>query len=310
MTFHLWCSSNNIMDDSIRLRLFQRTLTGPSTKWYVKEKPESHVTFEYLAKAFLTFFQLPIRHDNGLELLSDFKQTASTHIVDHIHEWQCHCSLYKDNAIPQQCLNWFLKSLVSLLAKDVVATFPQTEEEAISKTQQFKLIYAQSRYLYTVLPNAPRPITFVQDKPGMSHSTNGLIGNTAHHNPPPQQPLMYGTPQYPPAYGGIPYYPPPPYQQPYPISLPPPISGPPLAPLNHPPIQPSVSTPSTSAYTLSTSERAMPSYVPYRELPQHNLYFPFSAPPHSLWLHHKDHHTLGLILFNPLPFRNIKILKS
>jgi hypothetical protein len=28
MTFHLWCSSNSLMDDSIRLRLFQRTLMG------------------------------------------------------------------------------------------------------------------------------------------------------------------------------------------------------------------------------------------------------------------------------------------
>jgi hypothetical protein len=56
MTFHLWFSSNNIMDDSIRLRLFQRTLTGPSAKWYVDEKSGSHVTFESLAKAFLAFF--------------------------------------------------------------------------------------------------------------------------------------------------------------------------------------------------------------------------------------------------------------
>jgi hypothetical protein len=89
MTFHLWCSSNSIMDDSVQLRLFQCTLTGPSAKWYVEEKSGSHVTFESLAKAFLTFFQLPIRHDNGLELLSEFKQTSSMHIADHIHEW-CH----------------------------------------------------------------------------------------------------------------------------------------------------------------------------------------------------------------------------
>jgi hypothetical protein len=46
MTFHLWCSSNNIMDDSIRLRFFQRTLTGPLAKWYVDEKSGSHITFE------------------------------------------------------------------------------------------------------------------------------------------------------------------------------------------------------------------------------------------------------------------------
>jgi hypothetical protein len=70
MTFHLWFSSNNIMDDSIYLRLFQRTLTGPSTKWYVDEKSGSHVTFESLAKAFLSFFQLPVHHETGLELLS------------------------------------------------------------------------------------------------------------------------------------------------------------------------------------------------------------------------------------------------
>jgi hypothetical protein len=69
MEFHLWCSSNIIMDDSIRLQLFQRTLTGPLAKWYVEEKSGSHTTFESLAKEFLTFFQLPIFHNNGLELL-------------------------------------------------------------------------------------------------------------------------------------------------------------------------------------------------------------------------------------------------
>jgi hypothetical protein len=135
MTFHLWCSSNSIMDDYVRLRLFQCTLTGPSAKWYVEEKSGSHVTFESLAKAFLTFFQLPIRHDNGLKLLSEFKQTSAMHIANHIHEWRRRRSLCKVEATTQQCLNWFLKSLVSLLAKDVVATFPHSEEEVISKVQ-------------------------------------------------------------------------------------------------------------------------------------------------------------------------------
>jgi hypothetical protein len=36
MNFHLWCSSNSLMDDSICLRLFQRTLTGATTKWYIE----------------------------------------------------------------------------------------------------------------------------------------------------------------------------------------------------------------------------------------------------------------------------------
>jgi hypothetical protein len=87
MTFHLWFSLNNIMDDSIRLRLFQCTLIGPSAKWYVDEKSRSHVTFESLAKTFWTFFELPFHHDNSLELLSECKQSLATHIADHIHEW-------------------------------------------------------------------------------------------------------------------------------------------------------------------------------------------------------------------------------
>ena len=35
-TFHLWCSSNSLIDDSIRLRLFQQTLTGNAAKWYIE----------------------------------------------------------------------------------------------------------------------------------------------------------------------------------------------------------------------------------------------------------------------------------
>jgi hypothetical protein len=66
MTFHLWCSSNNIMDNSIHLRLFQINLTGSSTKWYVDEQSGSHVIFESLAMTFLYFFQLPVHHDTSL----------------------------------------------------------------------------------------------------------------------------------------------------------------------------------------------------------------------------------------------------
>jgi hypothetical protein len=96
MTFHLWCSSKTIMDNSVHLRLFQHTLTSPSTKWYVDEKLESPVTFESLAKTFLNFFKLRSHRDNGLELLSDFKQTSTTDIDDHIHQWRRRRSLCKD----------------------------------------------------------------------------------------------------------------------------------------------------------------------------------------------------------------------
>jgi hypothetical protein len=108
----------------------------------------------------------------------------------------------------------------------VASTFPQYEEEAISKAQQYDLIYAQSGYLYTVILDAPRPVPFGQDKPGMSHVVDRLIGTTTYHNLYIQPPPLYGTPQYPPIYGGSSYYPPPLYQQPYHVALPPPMNGP------------------------------------------------------------------------------------
>jgi hypothetical protein len=63
MNFHLWCSSNSLMDDSIHLRLFRRTLTSSTTKWYI-ELPRGFFTdFNTLAMAFLTHCQLPIRYE-------------------------------------------------------------------------------------------------------------------------------------------------------------------------------------------------------------------------------------------------------
>jgi hypothetical protein len=88
MTFHLWCSSNSLMDDSVRLRLFQRTLTGSAAKWYIELPRGFFSDFNTLAMAFLTHYQLPICYDTGMEILTSFKQTKGTHISDHIHEWR------------------------------------------------------------------------------------------------------------------------------------------------------------------------------------------------------------------------------
>ena len=71
-SFHMWCSSNSITDDSIRLQLFQRTLTGVTSKWYVDQPTSSHTTFATLARDFLSYFQLPLRYDTGIELLTSF----------------------------------------------------------------------------------------------------------------------------------------------------------------------------------------------------------------------------------------------
>ena len=85
-TFHLWCSSNSLIEDSIRLRLFQRTLTGNAAKWYIELNGGSFATFGDLATIFLNHFQFPVRYDAGTELIANFKQDDATHISDHIQE--------------------------------------------------------------------------------------------------------------------------------------------------------------------------------------------------------------------------------
>ena len=55
-TFHLWCSSNSLHDDSVCLRLFQRTLTGPVVKWYIELSRGAYTMFDDLALTFLIHF--------------------------------------------------------------------------------------------------------------------------------------------------------------------------------------------------------------------------------------------------------------
>ena len=111
-TFHLWCSSNSLHDDSIRLRLFQGTLTGPIAKWYIELPRGEFILFDDLAMTFLNHFQLPMCYDVGTELLSTFRQDKATHISDHIQEW-CRWKWLIKAFIPQKfLLEWFLKSLL------------------------------------------------------------------------------------------------------------------------------------------------------------------------------------------------------
>ena len=86
-TCHLWCSLNSLHQDSIHLRLFQRTLTGPAAKWYIELPRGAFTLFDDLAMNFLNHFQLPVCYDIGTKLLSTFRQDKDTHISDHIQEW-------------------------------------------------------------------------------------------------------------------------------------------------------------------------------------------------------------------------------
>jgi hypothetical protein len=105
---------------------------------------------------FLNHFQLPARYDVGLEILSNFWQDKATHVSDHIQEWRRWKRLIKAYIPPEFLLEWFLKSLLSYISKDVSTSGVTFEEEVIFKAQLLDLIYAQSDMLYEIIPDTLR----------------------------------------------------------------------------------------------------------------------------------------------------------
>jgi hypothetical protein len=128
MTFHLWCSSNLLMDDSIRLHLFQRTHTGSAAKWYIEFPRGFFSDFNTLDMDFLRHYQLRIRYDTGTEILTSFKYNKGTHISDHIHEWRRRRRLIKLELPDQLLAEWFTKSFVNDIGKDIAMGGVVTEE--------------------------------------------------------------------------------------------------------------------------------------------------------------------------------------
>ena len=180
MSFHLWCSSKSIVDDYVWLRLFQCKITSVAAKWYIELPHSTYSDFSSLASMFLQYFQLLVRYDEGVEiLLSSRKKT--THIMDHIHEWWHHRSFCKIQLDDRILLDAFLSTLLPPISKDMVSQCPQTKEESILMAQQFDLIYAQSGYLYTIIPDGPRVVTSCWDMPRASHAANGVIDSITQH---------------------------------------------------------------------------------------------------------------------------------
>jgi hypothetical protein len=104
-------------------------------KWYIELDRSRYSSFGELAMAFLNLFQLPVRYDVGTELLANFEQTTADHISDHIQEWGCQKSLIKVPIPPAFLLEWFLKSLVPQLSKDIATSGVFSEEDAIMRDQ-------------------------------------------------------------------------------------------------------------------------------------------------------------------------------
>ena len=124
------------------MRLFQRTLTGPVAKWYIELPKGAFTLFDDLAMTFLNHFQLPVCYDVGTELLSTFWQDKATHISDHIQEWRRWKRLIKAFIPPKFLLEWFLKSLLPYIVKDVSTSGVQNEDQSIFSAQQLDLIYS------------------------------------------------------------------------------------------------------------------------------------------------------------------------
>jgi hypothetical protein len=164
------------MDNSIHLHLFQQMLMGSAAKWYIELPHASFHNFNSLAMSFLMHFQLPIRYETGTELLTSLHQTTSVHISDHIHEWRRRRRLIKV-VIPDQLLaEWFTKSLLPQIARDVAMGGVVTGEEAIARAQYLDLVYSQSGTLYELIPNATHA-TNDPSKPSSASHADGVIGS-------------------------------------------------------------------------------------------------------------------------------------
>jgi hypothetical protein len=109
-------------------------------------------------------------------LLANFTETKEDHISDHNQEWRCQKSLIKVPVPPAFLLEWFLKSLVPQLSKDVVTLGVFSEEDAIMRSQHLELIYSQSDLLYEILPDAPCSIPDKSRQRFEPH-VDGIVGS-------------------------------------------------------------------------------------------------------------------------------------
>ena len=139
---------------------------GPIMKWYIELPGGTYYSFHDLAMTFLNHFQLPVCYDAHTELLSTFRKDKSMHILDHIQEWRRWKRLIKSFIPLEFLLEWFFKSLLPYIAKEVSTSKVKNEDQAIFRAQQLYLIYAQSWLLYEIIPNAPHSNFDPKFKPG------------------------------------------------------------------------------------------------------------------------------------------------
>ena len=147
-----------------------------ATNWYIELPSIAFDSSWDLANVFLNHFQLHVWYDDDTDLLSTFRQDKATHISDHIQEWQRWKRLIKATIPLKFLLEWFLKSLLPYISKDVSTSRIINEEEAILRAQHLDLIYSQSGILYEIIPDALRPTHSVK-KPKPGPHADGVVGS-------------------------------------------------------------------------------------------------------------------------------------
>ena len=76
----------------------------------------------------------------------------------------------------QLLADWFKKSLLPPIARDVAMGGIVTEEQAISRAQYLDLVYSQLGTLYDLIPHAPRP-TIDPSRLATKIPTDGILGS-------------------------------------------------------------------------------------------------------------------------------------
>jgi hypothetical protein len=161
--------------------------------------------------AFLTHYQLPIRYETRTEILSSFKQSSSTHIFDHIHEWGRRRRLIKVPLPNQLLVDWFTKSLIGPITRDVSTGGVVTKDKAISHAQYLDLVYSQMGTLYDLILNSPCPsMNPTLTPPVAFHVVDDVIGTfcaetrskkSNHSNPKSTTPNVQNNPPSTPSSG-------------------------------------------------------------------------------------------------------------
>ena len=150
---------------------------GCCSQVYIELPRSTYHDFNSLAMDFLTRFQLPVHYETSTYFLTSLKQDTTTHISDHIHEWRCRHHLIKFEIDDQFLTEWFTKSFMAPIARDIAMGGCVTEEQAIARAEYLDLVYSQFGTLYELLPNAPRPSSNPEtSKPQVVCPIDGVIG--------------------------------------------------------------------------------------------------------------------------------------